>query len=45
LYPDATLPKFESEETEDGIMFMTYKSKRKMAALAEGLIEKFYCTL
>ncbi len=40
LYPDATLPKFESEETEDGTMIMTYKSPRKMAALAEGLIEK-----
>lgn len=40
LYPDATLPKFHSEETEDGTMIMTYKSERKMAALAEGLIEK-----
>lgn len=40
LYPDATLPKFESEETEDGTMIMTYKSERKMAALAEGLIVK-----
>lgn len=40
LYPDATLPKFLSHETEDGSMIMTYKSERKMAALAEGLIEK-----
>lgn len=40
LYPDATLPKFHSKETEDGTMVMIYKSKRKMAALAEGLIEK-----
>jgi len=40
LYPDATLPKFVSKETEDGAMIMTYKSERKMAALAEGLIEK-----
>ncbi len=40
LYPDATLPKFISEEKDDGTMIMTYKSERKMAALAEGLIEK-----
>jgi len=40
LYPDATLPKFISHETEDGSMIMTYKSERKMAALAEGLIER-----
>lgn len=40
LYPDATLPKFHSEETADGTMIMTYNSERKMAALAEGLIEK-----
>lgn len=40
LYPDATLPKFLSKETEDGTLVMTYKSERKMAALAEGLIEK-----
>ena len=40
LYPDATLPKFLSHETEDGSMIMTYMSERKMAALAEGLIEK-----
>lgn len=40
LYPDATLPKFISKETEDGTMIMTYMSERKMAALAEGLIEK-----
>lgn len=40
LYPDATLPKFETEEQEDGTLIMTYKSERKMGALAEGLIEK-----
>lgn len=40
LYPDATLPRFESEETSEGTMVMTYSSERKMAALAEGLIEK-----
>lgn len=39
LYPDATLPKFESYETEDGAMVMTYRSERKMASLAEGLME------
>jgi len=40
LYPDATLPKFNSEEDDHGNMIMTYKSERKMAALADGLIEK-----
>lgn len=40
LYPDATLPKFDSKETDDGTMVMTYKSERKMAALALGLIKK-----
>ena len=40
LYPDATLPKFETVEDPDGTLIMTYKSERKMAALAEGLIEK-----
>lgn len=40
LYPDATLPKFISEEVGEGKMVMTYKSERKMAALAEGLIER-----
>ena len=40
LYPDATLPKFNSKETENGKLEMTYKSERKMAQFAEGLIEK-----
>lgn len=40
LYPDATLPKFDSREIEDGAMIMTYKSERKMAALALGLIKR-----
>jgi len=40
LYPDATLPKFQTSETEEGTMVMTYSSERKMAALAEGLIER-----
>jgi len=39
LYPDAALPKFESEE-KDGVMTLIYKSERKMSGLAEGLIEK-----
>jgi len=40
LYPDATLPKFETTVSSDGSMIMVYKSERKMASLAEGLIEK-----
>lgn len=40
LYPDATLPKFDTHELEDGSLVMTYRSERKMGALAEGLIEK-----
>ncbi len=40
LYPDATLPKFDTAQKEDGTLIMIYKSERKMAALAEGLIEK-----
>jgi len=40
LYPDATLPKFETRHLEDGSLEMTYKSERKMASLAEGLMEK-----
>lgn len=40
LYPDATLPKFDTEIQEDGSLLMTYQSERKMGALAEGLMEK-----
>ncbi|MEM9544580.1 MAG: heme NO-binding domain-containing protein [Bacteroidota bacterium] len=40
LYPDATLPKFETTEDDNGSLIMTYTSERKMSALAEGLIEK-----
>ncbi len=40
LYPDAQLPRFETEEPEPGILVMTYISERKMADLAYGLIEK-----
>ncbi len=40
LYPDATLPRFETQVSDDDVMTMIYKSERKMGALAEGLIEK-----
>ncbi len=42
LYPDATLPKFDSEIRADNTMVMIYRSERKMAALAEGLIQKSF---
>lgn len=38
LYPDADLPRFETER-KDGEMTMIYRSERKMADLALGLIE------
>ncbi|MGB7342579.1 MAG: heme NO-binding domain-containing protein [Pirellulaceae bacterium] len=37
LYPDAELPSFECEK-KDGVLDMTYRSKRPFADLAEGLI-------
>lgn len=37
LYPDAELPAFDCE-CSDGVMRMTYRSKRPFADLAEGLI-------
>lgn len=40
LYPEATLPKFETITTDAGDLVMTYTSERKMASLALGLIEK-----
>ncbi len=40
LYPEATLPKFETQQNDNGELIMIYKSERKMGALAEGLIEK-----
>lgn len=40
LYPKATLPKFETSVNDEGQMIMIYQSERKMAALADGLIEK-----
>lgn len=39
LYPDATLPKFDSI-IENDVMTLTYFSDRKMAAFAKGLIER-----
>lgn len=38
LYPNATLPEIDTVRHDDGRFEMTYKSKRKMADLAEGLI-------
>jgi hypothetical protein len=40
LYPDATLPKFNTFLEDENEMRMVYRSERKMAALAEGLMEK-----
>jgi hypothetical protein len=40
LYPDATLPQFNSFVEDESKMRMVYKSERKMAALAAGLMEK-----
>ncbi len=40
LYPDATLPKFDSSISENGIMTLNYKSERSMSSLAFGLIER-----
>jgi Haem-NO-binding len=39
LYPDAELPNFEIEKVDDLNLIMYYKSNRKMADLAYGLIE------
>jgi len=39
LYPEATLPKFNTH-VDGSVMTMKYMSERKMADLAEGLIEK-----
>lgn len=40
LYPDAELPRFETQIKDDGALEMIYYSERKMADFAEGLIEK-----
>lgn len=39
LYPSATLPRFEFEHRDDGVLRMTYRSDRCLAPLAEGLVE------
>lgn len=39
LYPDAELPRFETERTGENTLVMIYESERKMSDLAEGLIE------
>ena len=39
LYPDAELPSFETNRPQEGTLEMIYKSERKMADFAEGLIE------
>lgn len=39
LYPDAELPKFESQRIGEDTLELTYSSKRKMSDFAEGLIE------
>lgn len=38
LYPDAELPEFECEAPRSGELWMTYRSERPFASLAEGLI-------
>ncbi len=39
LYPDAELPEFEVENDTKDQLVLIYRSKRQMAALAEGLME------
>lgn len=38
LYPDAQLPKIETERKGNNILILKYISKRKMSSFAEGLI-------
>lgn len=42
LYPDAELPTFETHRPDDKSLVMHYKSERKMASFAEGLIEESF---
>ncbi len=42
LYPDAELPHFSNEMINEYSLIMTYHSTRKMADLAEGLIESTF---
>ncbi len=39
LYPDAQFPVFDCEWLGDGRLRMVYRSRRRLADLAEGLIE------
>jgi Haem-NO-binding len=39
LYPDAELPKFDTVRPKENVLEMLYQSERKMADLADGLIE------
>jgi hypothetical protein len=39
LYPGADTPEFEFDTTSPEVLVMTYRSKRKLCALAEGLVE------
>lgn len=39
LYPDAELPRFNCDRTNDGTLIMSYSSRRALADLAHGLIE------
>ena len=40
LYPDAELPTFETHRPDGNTLEMKYKSERRMAPFAEGLIEE-----
>lgn len=42
LYPDAELPSFKTKRLEKNLLEMIYYSDRKMADLAEGLIESTF---
>lgn len=39
LYPDADTPEFEFDASDPDVLRMTYRSGRRLCALAEGLIE------
>jgi len=40
LYPDAELPSFDTKRLDNNSLEMIYRSERRMADFAEGLIEK-----
>ena len=39
LYPGAEVPEFEFSTPADGALIMTYGSRRRLCALAEGFIQ------